>query len=430
MNHHEPPAGLPGQRASVPERRWLEPVPESARIARRAVVEALARVGREDLADTASLLVSELVTNAIVHARTRFELGVTAGPGGVHVSVHDGSDVLPQPRHYGRSATTGRGMSLIDQMADRHGADPDGLDGKTVWFELGETSAGVATTDGARPSSATTTDETPAHPTLSVLLDGLPVALALAWQQHADTLLREYLLSRWDDPPTARLGVDEGSAHDAFAAVAASLAFLAADTTPPPTASTVLLLRRDSIASFDALERLLDHVVEAAESGLMLAPPTQPEIRRFRHWLIEEVRRQAGGQPPEAWPGLPADLVAAPMPPPEWDDEPVRTATAALLAADDLNRIVAASPAALELLGWDAELIGQRVVTVVPKRLREAHIAAFTLTLLTGEEHITGREVTVPARRRDGSEVEVVLLVQRVVVPAGRAIFVATLRPA
>ncbi len=427
----ERPTDLPEQGTSVSGRRWLEPIPESARIARRAVVEALQRAGREDLTETASLLVSELVTNAIVHARTPFELGIRAGPDGVHVSVRDGSGVLPQPRHYGRAATTGRGMSLVDRMSDRHGTEPDGPAGKTVWFELGAGPAGGAPDDGAPPSPDTTTDASTTQPMLSVRLDALPVALALAWQQHADALLREYLLSRWDDRlPAARLSVDEGSAHDAFAAVAAALAALAADPTRPATANAVLVLRRDSIESFDALGRLLDHVVEIAESGLLLAPPTQPEIRRFRHWLIEEVRRQAGGQLPGTWPGLPADLEAAPTPPPAWDDAEVRTATAAVLAADDLNRIVAASQAALDLLGWDDDLIGRRLVTVIPKRLREAHIAAFTLTLLTGEEHITGREVTVPARRRDGSEVDIVLLVQRTVVPEGRAIFVATLRPA
>ena len=137
-------------------RRRLEPVPESARVARAEVLATLASVGLGDLADTATLLASELVTNAIVHARTPIVLDVFAGRGGVRVAVQDESSVLPSQRHYGETATTGRGMSLVEIMADRHGTqvnrdaagDRSGVgssadrsvdrsDGKVVWFELG-----------------------------------------------------------------------------------------------------------------------------------------------------------------------------------------------------------------------------------------------------------------------------------------------------
>ncbi len=57
-------------------------------------------------------------------------------------------------------------------------------------------------------------------------------------------------------------------------------------------------------------------------------------------------------------------------------------------------------------------------------------MAGFTLHLLTGASAIVDREVTVPALRRDGTEVPVVLLVQRESAADGRAVFVATLREA
>jgi PAS domain S-box-containing protein len=107
----------------------------------------------------------------------------------------------------------------------------------------------------------------------------------------------------------------------------------------------------------------------------------------------------------------------------------VRSATEAVVAADDVNRIVAASPAALDLLGWDDDLVGRRIVAVIPERFREAHIAAFTLHLLTGETRIIGREVAVPVLRRDGTEVPVRLHVQRESAADGHTVFVATMRP-
>lgn len=404
----------------------LDPVPESARSARETVLDVLARAGRDDLADTAGLLVSELVTNAIVHARTPIELEVAAGHEGVRVAVHDHSPAMPSPRHYGRAATTGRGLSMVKLMSDRHGADHHPGDGKIVWFELGRLRAG-AQEAGSAPAPDVPADAGSAD--VPVRLLDLPSALALAWQQHADTLLREYVLSQWDENrPLPAAPADVGAAHDAFALVAAAFGAVAPKGQLPAALDIAVPARL--VAAFGDLELVLEHILRLAEAGYTLAPTTQPEIRSFRHWLVTEVLDQAAGCQPRAWPGLSSDLAPAAVPAVEWDPTPVRRARTALLAADDLNRIVAASPAALELLGWDDSLVGKRVVTVIPHRLRERHIAAFTLHLLTGEGRMIGRRVTVPALRRDGTEIEIVLLIRAEATSDGRAVFVAELAPA
>jgi PAS domain S-box-containing protein len=171
-------------------------------------------------------------------------------------------------------------------------------------------------------------------------------------------------------------------------------------------------------------------MVLLAHRGLTLAPPTQPEIRLIRAWICREVASQATGAAPQAWPGLPVDTPPPDAERPRWDAAAVSTSTEAVVAADDVNRIVAASPAALDLLGWDDDLIGRRIAAVIPDRHREAHIAAFTMHLLTGQTRIIGREVAVPALRRDGTEVDVLLLVRRVSAADGRPVFTATMRPA
>lgn len=404
----------------------LAPSPESARLARDDVVAALAEAGRRDLTDIASLLVSELVTNAIVHARTPIRLEVLAGRYGLHVAVHDESPTLPHQRHYGEQATTGRGLTLLERMADRHGADREPDHGKVVWFELGST---VAPTPVAEPDLEPVEDVDE----VTVSLLDLPLGLARAWQQHADTLLREYLLSQWDPDsvaPPPPSPADHGAAHDALAAAAAAIDLAAGDRTDPGGLDVPLTLARGAVADFDALDLLLDHVISLAEQGQTLAPPTQPELREFRRWMVEQVREQAAGGVRRGWPGLSALLPVVAAPAVDWDTSAVTSSPSAVLAADDFNRIVAASPAALELLGWDESLLGQRVVTVVPARHREAHIAAFALNLLTGEGHIIDQEVTVPALRRDGTEVAVRLCVRRQVVGEGRTAYTATMRPA
>lgn len=415
---------------AVERRQRLDPVPESARVARRTVLTTLEAAGRADLAEAAGLLVSELVTNAIVHARTPIDLDVVAGRDGLRVAVSDNSPHLPTPRHYGRSATTGRGLALVELLADRHGTENGAVDGKTVWFELGAVTAEAdavdavavdAAADGAELASALDGD-------LVVHLRGLPVGLALAWQQHADTLLREHLLTRWESPPGAGpYSADGAAAGDAFAVLAAALEHLRPASSLPPYVDVSMSLPRAAVRQFDALDALLDHVLGLSEQGLTLAPPTQPEIRLLRRWICEEVRSQADGLAPEPWPGLPPELSPAAVPPIEWDPSGVRSAAEALVAADDVNRILAASPAALGLLGWDEDLVGCRISTVIPARLREAHVAAFTLHLLTGESTILDHPVSVPALRRDGTEVMVSLLVRREVLGDGRIVFIARL---
>jgi PAS domain S-box-containing protein len=410
--------------ATVVERRvHLDPRPESARRARRMVAAVLVDADRGDLVETAELLVSELVTNAVVHARTAIDLVATAGPEGLRVAVHDGSAHLPSRRHYGRAATTGRGLELVSLLARRHGTDIDDA-GKTVWFEIG-------TGEQEHESAPAASGEVPptADRPVEVHLLGVPVMLVLAWRQHVDTLLREHLLAQWEAAAGGADVVPDGRAHDAFAQLADALGPLDPTATADRRADVRLSVTGSDAEGFAALDLLLEDVIARAQQGQMLAPATQPEIRLLRRWVCDQVRDQVAGRRPARWPGLPSELATPGLPSPAWDTEHVRTAAAAVVGGDDLNQIVAASPAALELLGWDETLVGRRIGEIVPARLRESHIAGFTRHLLTGDSRIMDTEVQVPALRRDGTEIEVLLLVHRENAADGRPVFTATLRP-
>ncbi|MEU6145931.1 ATP-binding protein [Streptomyces sp. NPDC047081] len=125
-----------------------DPRPTAAREARVEVRRQLERWGLAerdaagagdgaggDLVDVTELLVSELVTNALLHSRSRFRLTLSAAHGVLRCEVTDSGRRIPRVVEAGTSES-GRGMFLVDALALRWGCHQDGP-GKTVWFELG-----------------------------------------------------------------------------------------------------------------------------------------------------------------------------------------------------------------------------------------------------------------------------------------------------
>lgn len=114
--------------------REFPPEPPSAPAARKFVL-SLGWSNDEDLNIKLATVVSEIVTNAILHARTPFVVTVSPHPTAIRVEVTDGSSSFPARRTYDPTEPTGRGLAIVDAMSDRWGvaAAPAG---KTVWFEL------------------------------------------------------------------------------------------------------------------------------------------------------------------------------------------------------------------------------------------------------------------------------------------------------
>ena len=116
----------------------LDPEPRSVRLARLWIVEELERLGRPDLADAAELGVSELVTNAILHAAPPITVRLMGSRERPRVEVHDAS---MRPPSVGRDMTDedqllrtiGRGMGIVALYSHSWGADVSS-DGKVVWF--------------------------------------------------------------------------------------------------------------------------------------------------------------------------------------------------------------------------------------------------------------------------------------------------------
>lgn len=444
-------------------RRQILPAdPSSASLGRRLVRGVLAEAGRDDLADTAELVASELITNALLHAATPVEVLASAGPGGFRLEVGDGSDQLPVERDHSTLAGTGRGLGLVHQVADAWGVEPTAT-GKVVWVEIVTADDPRSIADdtlsqwggsiadpavGARPNAA---------PLVDVVLQDVPLLMHSAWHEYAEALLREYILAQleFDTVDSVDIGPNEAvlavhaRAGEAMALLHAQLptpelpavpvdlverldaaqveTLYAGRLEPAVTlAEAVLRVPSGTIDSFRALEEVMEAALAMADDDKLLAAAPPPELRELRRWFCSEVDAQARGDAPTPW-----------RTPEHTDGRAVATraearidrSASAMVAADENNRIVAASGPALELLGYQSpdDLIGQRLLRIIPPRFHQAHLAGFTLHLTVGRQPLVARSVTVPFLRQDGTERPLQMRLEVVAVAAGERLFVATL---
>lgn len=109
-------------------------VPEARHFVDRALPDAC-------WADEVTLLVSELASNAVRHASTPFTVSMQCDGSTVRVEVADHDPALPVRQNPAAQAVTGRGLLIVEALANRWGVEPS-ADGKTVWFEVACRSAG------------------------------------------------------------------------------------------------------------------------------------------------------------------------------------------------------------------------------------------------------------------------------------------------
>jgi PAS domain S-box-containing protein len=191
-----------------------------------------------------------------------------------------------------------------------------------------------------------------------------------------------------------------------------------------------------SAAAFGTLQDVLDAAERLAAADALLVRPGLPEVIAVRDWACEQVICQLAGGSPSAWSGADHERFTQELPAgtapldTDWDEGTVRDAVRGAVAADDANRIVAVSQPLATALGYDPEdLIGRRVVTLVPPRYREAHVAGFSRHLSTGEAHVLGVELELPVLRRDGTELACTFLIEATGTSSGRRVYVAWITP-
>jgi anti-sigma regulatory factor (Ser/Thr protein kinase) len=112
----------------------LAPDPTSPRKARAFIALVLHEWGCEEVEDRAILLVSEVVTNAVKHAGSQAVLSARYDNGRVEIRVEDDDDSLPTLKQADAEAESGRGLMVVNALADHWGIEPLAHGGKSVYF--------------------------------------------------------------------------------------------------------------------------------------------------------------------------------------------------------------------------------------------------------------------------------------------------------
>jgi anti-sigma regulatory factor (Ser/Thr protein kinase) len=274
--------------------------PSSVGVARRFIQgRAAAWSLPEPAIDQLVLIGSELVTNAVLHARTELTLALELRDGRVRISVTDRSQAAATLRHYRPDALTGRGLGVVAALSDRWGVSA-ATDGKVVWAELAANGDHPATTQSA-PDLHHVPPPPPRGPdSRTVRFVGVPVGGYLELQAHNDALFRELELISIelegdDDAEVAapladlvdqlyrRFRDQRDSYRDVVAvAQARGQRTVELETTLPPAAA----------AGGRSYLALLEQADELCRSGLLLTPEPPAHVRSLRRWFVEEMAAQ------------------------------------------------------------------------------------------------------------------------------------------
>ena len=135
--------GTPAADATIAEySQVFLPVPEAVAAVRRFVTDVLARWREQDLVLDATLVASELATNAVLHASSPFRVSVDRSVGVVCIAIQDVASDPAQQRDPNGHDASGRGMAIVEALSRRWGCDSLPT-GKVVWAELTTTSTDV-----------------------------------------------------------------------------------------------------------------------------------------------------------------------------------------------------------------------------------------------------------------------------------------------
>lgn len=290
--------------------------PASVKKARSWVSEVLTEIDREDLVFGAQLGVSELVTNAILHAEPPLLLRVRGTREHPRVEVADNSPrplrVFALPAADDEDVTTfGRGLMLVAMNSAHWGWDHD-LDqsGKTVWFEpTAEMHEDFDLTDAFSSPSVTNPPKVtgPLKNSVVITLRSMPAQLFGYLRRYHFELRRELRLlslSAPDEYPIAIRVTDAFQRADEERrmatginrlddAIAQGLESVDLEYTVPPTAP-------------DTMRELLDLFSEVqdtfAEEELLAVTPVG-ELLDLQRWYFGEFVRQGRGEEPRPWTG-------------------------------------------------------------------------------------------------------------------------------
>lgn len=261
------------------------------------------------------LIVTELVTNALLHGAPPIALRVLHLGTGIRVEVEDMGRALPVKGARRLNAMTGRGLELVTALSTSWGVEPSSR-GKIIWAEVGHSVEVGTVTDpfvDVEALLAAWEDDEPVERRYTVRLGAVPTDLLLAAKMHIDNVVRELMLVRAEEVSSgvslpAPMATLVTAVTEEFAKARAEIKRQALDAAKhdKPVVELVLNL---PLPAADAGERYLAALEEAdrharAARMLTLAPPRSHQA--FRRWyvqeLVDQLRTSARGEippPPE-----------------------------------------------------------------------------------------------------------------------------------
>ncbi len=294
----------------------LPATPPSVRLARTWVRDSLHEIGRSELADSAQLGVSELVTNALLHGDPPVEVRLRGTREHPRIEVTDHSPVPPRvPRLLLDDAdaevpTFGRGLSLVAMMSARWGADLDhDRAGKSVWFEpLPELNAEADLRGEIFDPAEVHRDDPPlTEPaeTVRIELRNFPARMFRRLRIHQFELRRELRLLAMTDParyPIATSITEMNAGVDADRRATSGVRAL--DRAIHRGDAHIDLVYDVPLGAPQRMERLHELIEEAYrffgdEHLLTVVPP--PELLALQQWYFGQFTKQGRGEPATPW---------------------------------------------------------------------------------------------------------------------------------
>jgi serine phosphatase RsbU (regulator of sigma subunit)/anti-sigma regulatory factor (Ser/Thr protein kinase) len=285
--------------------------PDAVPRARRFAAALLDAAGLTDLVPDVELVVSELATNALLHAEKPIVVRVHTGEKSVRVEVQDSTRHHPLRGVAGSEAMTGRGIGLVEAVC-RHWGVESTSGGKVVWAELAV---------GGAPDSAPEMDEDALldawgdddlgpDQRFTVRLGDVPTGLLLAAKAHVDNIVREFHLAATGaasghsaavPPPLAQL-IETVVHRFADARQAIKRQALTAATRGDGRTELTLTLPASAADAGEAYLAALDKADSYARAARLLTSETPPQHRVFRRWYVEsliiQLRAAAAGKAP------------------------------------------------------------------------------------------------------------------------------------
>lgn len=282
--------------------------PRGVQDARRWVVGTCQDIDRGDLVECAELGVSELVTNALLHARPPLSVRVRGTREHPRVEVRDGSlelPIMPGDPHDEDDLllTFGRGLSIVARCSSAWGVEVED-DGKVVWFAPAPR-PGEEMTPGVVTGAAEPARTEPAPDELCIDVLAVPLRAFIEFQRHYRELRREVRLLSLAHESEYPLAKD---LSDLFGALERDLREgIGADQVDRALGSGAVVtdlhvtMPRETAATIGRFTDLLDLADDFCREERLLSLARTPEQQRFQRWFLTEFVRQEAGQPPLPW---------------------------------------------------------------------------------------------------------------------------------